>query len=201
MKTDRVMKTFLLLLLAGMLGCSPAPKQEEGAGAGDKIVTITVNNGPLEEDKEQQEENGAKLALFHQLHPNIRVVESTWQYTPDSFLTKMAGGTCTDIVGIPMATELKGIVRKGLALELTPLLEKWEGRQYLNPLVMQNYTTPDCKVWALPGGPDLLQRRLHRPDGSEPLRRLRHPLPAAERGLGLLRPGHLHLRPVRCGFL
>jgi len=150
MRTDRSVKMLVVLLLAGMLACSPAGKQEEG-GQG-KIITITANNGALEEDKEQQEENAAKLALFYELYPNIRVIESTWQYSPESFLTKMAGGTCTDIVGIPMATELKGIVDKGLALDLTPMLERWEGRQYLNPLVMSNYTV-DGRVYALPGAP------------------------------------------------
>jgi len=153
MNTNRIKKIWIVLLLSGTLGCSPSPKRQEGEATEHKVVTITVNNGPLEEDKEQHAENAAKLEVFYRLHPDIRVQESTWQYSPDSFLTKMAGGTCTDIIGVPMATELKGIVRKGLALDLTPMLEQWEGWQYLNPLVMRNYTTSDGRVWALPGAP------------------------------------------------
>ena len=142
-----------LIAVAGLFACSPAPQAPgENASSKEKIITITANNGPLEEDVEQHEENAAKNAAFYEKYPNIRVVESTWQYTPDSFLTKMAGGTVTDIIGIPLATELKHIVEKGLALDLTPMIETWEGRKSLNPTVMRNYTV-DGRVYALPGGP------------------------------------------------
>lgn len=147
----RLMKNLTLyFLLSGLLACAPPSRQD--VPPGERIITITTNNGPLEEDKEQHEENAAKRAVFYEKYPNIRIVESTWQYSPDSFLTKMAGGTCTDIIGVPMATELKGIVSKKLALDLTPFLEEWEGYQYLNPLVMENYTV-DGRVYALPAGP------------------------------------------------
>lgn len=141
--------------LLGLVSCGP-PAGQEQSETGEKIVTITLNNGPLEEDIEQKEENAAKNAPFLAERPNIRVIESPWQYTPESFLTRMAGGTCTDVIGIPQATELKHVVDKGLALDLTPFIEKWEGRQYLNPVVMKNYTVRKGgkdRIYALPGGP------------------------------------------------
>ena len=141
----------LALWVWGLHSCAP---QTGGGKESEKngLVTVTLNNGPLEEDQEQKEENAAKNAVIMAKYPNIRIVESPWQYTPESFLARMAGGTCTDVVGIPQATELKHIVDKGLALDLTPFVDLWEGREFLNPVVMQNYIV-DGRIYALPGQP------------------------------------------------
>jgi len=144
--------SLLLGAISMMTGCSGQPastgnsKGETTSSSGPDQIVITANNGALEEDKEQQEENRAKQAVFYEQYPNIRIEESTWQFDMPGFLAKMAGGTCTDVVGVPQATELKGIAARGLALDLSPFLEEWEGRDYLNPIVMENYTVTDDKT-------------------------------------------------------
>jgi ABC-type glycerol-3-phosphate transport system substrate-binding protein len=114
-------------------------------------ITITVNNGPREGDKNAEEETRVYLALFNKKEPNIKVKMSSWQFTPETFLTKMAGGTCTDVIGM-FATEGIGVAEKNLALDMTELIKSWEGYQYLNPAILVPYTVNE-RYYGLPAGP------------------------------------------------
>src|SRR5690242_5996947 len=77
-------------------------------------ISISVNNGPREGDKEAIQEAELVKKIFARKHPDIRLKQNTWQYSPETFLTKMAGATCTDLVGL-FATEGVGVVEQGLA--------------------------------------------------------------------------------------
>ncbi|MCX7919787.1 MAG: sugar ABC transporter substrate-binding protein [bacterium] len=115
------------------------------------MVVITVNNGPREGDKLAEEETRVYLALFNKKYPNIKVKMSSWQFTPETFLTKMAGGTCTDVVGM-FATEGIGVAEKNLALDLTDRIRTWENYPDLNPAILAPYTV-NGRYYGLPAGP------------------------------------------------
>ncbi|MFB3896128.1 MAG: sugar ABC transporter substrate-binding protein [bacterium] len=114
-------------------------------------ITITVNNGPREGDKNAEEESRLNLALFNKRYPNIRVKMSSWQFTPETFLTKMAGGTCTDVVGM-YATEGIGVAEKNLALDLTDRIKTWDAYPDLNPAILAPYTVNN-RYYGIPAGP------------------------------------------------
>lgn len=126
--------------------------QQTGQAPSQKTITITVNNGPREGDKNAEEETKLFLDLFNKKYPNIRVKMSSWQFTPETFLTKMAGGTCTDVIGM-FATEGIGVAEKNLALDMTDMIKSWEGYPYLNPAILVPYTV-NSRYYGLPAGPN-----------------------------------------------
>ncbi|MDI6783271.1 MAG: extracellular solute-binding protein, partial [bacterium] len=145
-------KTYLLILssLIILLG-SCTSKQNEVPTSSQGTITITVNNGPREGDKNAEEETRVYLALFNKKYPTIKIKMSSWQFTPETFLTKMAGGTCTDVVGM-FATEGIGVAENNLALDMTEMIKSWEGYEYLNPAIMVPYTV-NSRYYGLPAGP------------------------------------------------
>lgn len=133
-----------------IFSCS-SQNRESATSTTQGIITITVNNGPREGDKNAEEETRVYLALFNKRYPNIKVKMSSWQYTPETFLTKMAGGTCTDVIGM-FATEGIGVAEKNLALDLTDMIKSWDEYQYLNPAILVPYTV-NGRYYGLPAGP------------------------------------------------
>jgi len=141
----------LMIISLIILFNSCTSNKNEAATSSQGTITITVNNGPREGDKNAEEETRVYLALFNKKHPNINVKMSSWQFSPETFLTKMAGGTCTDVVGM-FATEGIGVAEKNLALNMTEMIKSWDGYQYLNPAIVVPYTVND-KYYGLPAGP------------------------------------------------
>ena len=78
-------------------------------------IQISINNGPKEGDTNAMEENKLLMDLFKKKYPHIKLKYNTWQYSPETFLTKMAGATCTDVIGL-FATEGVGVAEQGLAV-------------------------------------------------------------------------------------
>jgi multiple sugar transport system substrate-binding protein len=139
----------ILIFLSSLFCCTN--QQNNGSSSPQNIITITVNNGPREGDKNAEEETKVYLELFNKRYPNIRVKMSSWQFSPETFLTKMAGGTCTDVVGM-FATEGIGVAEKNLALDLTNRIKAWEMYPDLNPAILAPYTVND-RYYGIPAGP------------------------------------------------
>ena len=146
-------KYFLsLLALFCFISCSSKVETPNQAGTEneEKTIEITVNNGAMEGDKKTFKVNEAKREAFYKHYPNIKIIPNSWQYTAETFMSKMAGGTCTDIIGLPNATDGIGLAERELALDLTPFIEKWDDYKYLNPTVVEPFVI-DGKIYGLPG--------------------------------------------------
>lgn len=126
----------IYLLLPGLLAISGCERQEKPAATGEKDkVVITVNYGPQEGDLKAIEEWELRVKLFEQENPDIKVAVSSWIFSPASFASRAVSGTLTDLVQL-WATEGEVVIKKGLAEDLTPLFENWDGYQYLNRQVL-----------------------------------------------------------------
>lgn len=139
-----------LLGLLNLFCCNPQQNSSSSTSS-QGVITITVNNGPREGDKNAEEESRLNLTLFNKRYPNIRVKMSSWQFTPETFLTKMAGGTCTDVIGM-FATEGIGVAEKNLALDLTERTKAWKAYPDLNPAILAPYTVNN-RYYGIPAGP------------------------------------------------
>lgn len=127
---------------------SPQGSEEKAAKRGQ--IVISVNNGAQEGDEKRLEEQRRVNALFQSHYPNATIEFSTWQFSPETFLTRMAGGTCTDIVGL-FATECAIVIEKGLALDVTEYVKNWDKYKYLNKKVLEPLTR-EGRIYGLPVG-------------------------------------------------
>jgi ABC-type glycerol-3-phosphate transport system substrate-binding protein len=98
-----------LFLLPGCSGHSG----EKGLQSGAKKVRISISTGPKEGEKVLREILDRRLEIFAGMHPEIEVEVSSWEYSPESFVAKMAGGTCPDIVNV-WETEEHLLFHKGM---------------------------------------------------------------------------------------
>jgi multiple sugar transport system substrate-binding protein len=138
-----------LALATVLLACSGSPPlrhDDEGR------LIITTNNGPLKGQEERLEEERQMLALFEEMYPGYTYEASTWQYSAQTFLARVAGNTCTDVVGISAAYLGKSLAEAALAMDITSLLESWEHGDDINPVVLRAFQS-EGRTFGLPAGP------------------------------------------------
>lgn len=113
-------------------------------------VVVTFNNGPREGDVAQERIIGGRIARFNAVYPDIEIRPDPWQFDPQSFVVKMAGGTATDVIGV-FATELAGIIDNGFAADITEYVKSW---QYFDSF-SETALAPgmrDGRIYAIPVG-------------------------------------------------
>ncbi len=140
----------ITLFLACGTRSEDSPQAPEEKAAKPRQIVISVNNGAQEGDENRLEEQGRVNALFQSHYPNATIEFSTWQFSPETFLTRMAGGTCTDVVGL-FATECAIVIEKGLALDITEYVKNWDKYKYLNKKVLEPLTR-EGRIYGLPVG-------------------------------------------------
>jgi multiple sugar transport system substrate-binding protein len=143
-----------LTALTGFFACGTRteekPQASEQKAAKPAQIVISVNNGAQEGDENRFEEQRRINALFQSHYPNAKIEFSTWQFTPETFLAKIAGGTCTDVVGL-FATEGTTVIEKGLALDITDYVANWDKYKCLNKKILEPFTR-DGRIYGLPVG-------------------------------------------------
>ncbi len=139
---------------AAFLACGTrsdeSPQRSEDKPAKPGQIVISVNNGAQEGDEKRLEEQRRVNALFQSHYPNATIEFSTWQFSPETFLTRMAGGTCTDVVGL-FATEAAIVIEKRLALDVTEYVKNWDRYKYLDKKILEPLTR-EGRIYGLPVG-------------------------------------------------
>lgn len=136
-----------LMLLSVALAAGCAPKTTESS-AGSGRIRITVSTGPKEGETTRQILMKRRLELFEKHYPDIDVNLTPWDYSPEGFMTRMAGGTCPDVVQV-WATEGPGVIDQKLVKDLTPLTEKWDDSPNLRPILLGPFSR-EGRVYGLP---------------------------------------------------
>ena len=149
--SGRVLFSLFALLSAALIfgGCG-GDSQQNGEDSGEEEVVVTINNGPLEGEQDRIEEQKALDKLFKKKYPNARLKAVSWQFSPQSFILRMSGGTCTDVVGL-FAGEAMTVIEKGLAADITDKVKNWELYEYVNKNVLDPITY-EGKIYGLPVG-------------------------------------------------
>jgi len=141
---------FSLLVSLWMAGCGGGEGPESRSPSGQKEIVITVNNGPLEGDEKRIEEHRLLNELFMKKYPGARIYGDPWQYSPESFMLRISGGTCTDVVGL-FASEAATIIEKGIPTDITDMVTEWDKYPYLNKSVLDPISH-EGKIYGLPVG-------------------------------------------------
>ena len=122
---------------------------QTSVNSGD-IKVVTMNNGAYEDEDEKLAEQDLVIKYWEKMHPGTTLEFQPWQYEPEVFIPKVQSGTSTDIVGL-FATEGAMVIQKGLAMDLSPFIEKWDMGQYLIPAILKPYQR-EGKTFGLPVG-------------------------------------------------
>lgn len=136
------------VIAALALGCVERPREFDDEGR----LIVTINNGPIPGDETRIHEDKMTREQFEGMNPGLTWRADPWQFSPETFLARIAGNTATDIVGITDATAGMGLAERGLAMDLTPLLEEWEHFDELNPVILGTYMN-EHGVFGLPAQP------------------------------------------------
>jgi ABC-type glycerol-3-phosphate transport system substrate-binding protein len=137
-------------VLGGMLflpGCGGISGENDLRPVDGK-VRISISTGPKEGEKVLREILDRRLEIFAERYPEIEIEVSSWEYSPESFMAKMAGGTCPDIVNV-WATEGPILIDQGLARDLTDRFNAWEGSADVREVILSPFRR-DGRVYGFP---------------------------------------------------
>ncbi|NEA20972.1 ABC transporter substrate-binding protein [Actinomadura bangladeshensis] len=150
---SRILATLLTAVLgataAGCGGDGPDGKDSAPLDAGTK-VSITVGCMPAKSQEAQRKEWNEDVAAFQKLHPNITVEgkDAFPCIDPQTFQAKLAGGQMEDVFYVYF-TDVKNIVRRGQAADLTPYVGQVKQYASLDPTVLKVFKDGG-KVYGLP---------------------------------------------------
>jgi len=111
-------------------------------------IIITVNGGPREGAEDEKKEWDYKTKLFEEKYPDIKIEPSSWQYSPETFISRAVTGGLTDLVQT-WATEGEIVTTKHLALNITDIFYNWEGSKDILEIVLEPFKR-NGKLYAFP---------------------------------------------------
>ena len=111
-------------------------------------IVITVNGGPREGAEDEKKEWDYKIKLFEEKYPNIKVEPTSWQYSPEVFMSRALTGGLTDLIQT-WATEGEIVTTKNLALDITDIFNNWEGSKDILEIVLEPFKR-NGRLYAFP---------------------------------------------------
>ena len=139
-----------LCALAVSLSLFPIGCGGGGANAPKKNIVITMNNGAREHEENRLEEQRRYNELFMRKYPGTSLYFDTWQFSPETFMLRMSGGNCTDVIGV-YATEATVVIEKGLAADITDMVRSWDKFKFVNETILKAITH-NGRIYGLPVG-------------------------------------------------
>lgn len=91
-----------------------------------------------------------QVKRFEELHPNIKIEPSTWDFDPRTYMAKAEGGTLPTVYYVPF-TEAKNVIDLGYAADITDEFKKRGFYESINEFSLQNISR-DGKIYLLPTG-------------------------------------------------
>jgi len=146
------LKLYLIIILSSLLIMlfSCGKKESSQINQKQNLIVISVNNGPKEGEDEKIVEQKLQNKIFQKYYSNGLIEASSWQFSPETFLSRMAIGTSTDVVGV-FASDVLSIMEKGYALDITDMIKEWELFQQLRPEIIEPITR-NGRIYGLPVG-------------------------------------------------
>ena len=131
---------------AGLIDAIPAAAAQSGQRTGRTVIQI--NNAPPPGKPIDQELAQREIEMFESRNPDIQVVYSTWQFTPDSFFERANNRTLTDVVEVA-AEQMVPIMDRSYAADITDLVEKSPDFASLQPDALR-FVLRDGRVFGTP---------------------------------------------------
>lgn len=147
MRKHRARRTILgvtavtAVAIAGLAGCS-----SEAAPSGP--VELVIGNKPAATETARLALFEDTLAAFQKEHPDYKItaVEDGWD--AQTFAARLASGDLPTVVGVPF-TEIRGLIARGQAADITGAVEKTGVVDILNPQLV-DLVTNDDKYYGVP---------------------------------------------------
>lgn len=106
----------------GLVACSSS--HGGGNNKPGQKVTITVQGMPPTSDAAGRKTFQAQVAAFEQANPNIKVVATDGAWDPQTFASKLAGGSIETVIRVPL-TEPQGLIKRQQVEDITAELNAW----------------------------------------------------------------------------
>ena len=139
--------TALALGLTACGGSSPG----SAAGAGDGVVTISVNGMPAATQTVDRKNFEDDVKAFEASHPKIRIDAREGQMDPTTFAAKLAGGQLEDVYYVYF-TDPAGLIQRHQAKDITAELKDFPGLADIRPALQDVFRDAAGKVYGVPEG-------------------------------------------------
>ncbi|GAA4202224.1 ABC transporter substrate-binding protein [Actinocatenispora rupis] len=136
------------LAMAAGAAAAPALAACSSGSGSDGKVEITVMGMPPTTQQVARKRYQARVKEFEKLNPTIKVTPSDEQWDARTFATKLAGGTATVVIDVPM-TEPPGLIDRGQVADITAEARKLSIFSSYDPRVL-GIVTRAGKVYGLP---------------------------------------------------
>ena len=134
-----------IMVISVFAGCGQQAEPQTEAGG---EVTISVNNWPLDTQKEKLETFNGYLAKFNEAYPEITLEKSTDGYNVENFFINAASGQLTNLYYVPY-TEIGKIVDAGYAKDITKWIKEYGYDTGINPEILEKLEF-DGKYYGIP---------------------------------------------------
>ena len=134
-----------IMVISVFAGCGQQAEPQTEAGG---PVTISVNNWPLDTQKEKLETYNGYLAKLNETYPEITLKTSTDGYNVENFFINAASGQLTNLYYTPY-TEIGKIVDAGYAKDITKWIKEYGYDTGVNPEIMEKLEY-DGKYYGIP---------------------------------------------------
>ena len=151
------MKKYTVLIvwcfIAGLLlfGCGDAEVENTKnpvAQSKSGRITIIVNDGPSDTEPYQVAKWDLKVDMFEKKYPDMMIEVQDWEYEPQVFITRAAGGLLSDVIGT-WATEGEILITNQLIADMTKEITSWKDFKHLRPIILQPFHR-NQKYYAFP---------------------------------------------------
>ncbi|MBD2848595.1 extracellular solute-binding protein [Paenibacillus sp. IB182496] len=129
----------------GANGSDAANGEGSDAGPAEKITISIYYPTPDREDDRKLEDD--KIRRFTEQYPNVEVVKSDWQYSPNEIGIKMAANEAPTLFNT-YATEGKFLAERGWAADITALFDDYAYKEQMNPILQEQFIL-DGKVYGI----------------------------------------------------
>lgn len=144
MKLRRVVVCLMIAVMCAGLFTGCGGNNET---ADDGKVVISVSDFFPDKDTMPEDYQRAldRVAVFEELHPNIKIEDPAWSFTVDTYMAKAEAGTLPSTYRVAL-TELNSIIDLGYAMDVTDELKERGIYEYL-PDAYMDLTTRDGNVY------------------------------------------------------
>lgn len=132
------------LAISTLTACSA-----DGPNASDGPAELLIGNRPAATEQARRDFFDKEVETFKTANPDITVTVTEDGWDAQTFSARLAAGDLPTVMGVPF-TEIRGLISRGQAAELTDAIKESGLNELLNPQLASLVTGDDDKIYGIP---------------------------------------------------